>query len=152
MENENLDTLLTALYVKLDDEIEGTRRMGRPPLLTGSGLVCLAVALPGYESGARWLRFARKHLSGMFPVPAATVRLQQRLRTASPLVKKAFRVLATDTDLWFDNPAIALPTPDSSGPAPVPGAGQSLRTAASLSGQAASPSFVCQNLAIRYER
>src|SRR6266536_2560940 len=61
--------------------------MGRPPLLTGSGLVCLAVALPGYESGARWLRFARKHLSGMFPVPAATVRLQQRLRTASPLVK-----------------------------------------------------------------
>ncbi len=111
MENENLDTLLTALYVKLDDEIEGTRRMGRPPLLTGSGLVCLAVALPGYESGARWLRFARKHLSGMFPVPAATVRLQQRLRTASPLVKKAFRVLATDTDLWFDNHWIASSTP-----------------------------------------
>jgi len=53
VENENLDTLLTALYVKLDDEIEGTRRMGRPPLLTGSGLVCLAVALPGYERGAR---------------------------------------------------------------------------------------------------
>ncbi len=85
--------------------------MGRPPLLTGSGLVCLAVALPGYERGARWLRFARKYLSGMFPVPAATVRLQQRLRTASPLVKKAFRVLATDTDLWFDNHWIASSTP-----------------------------------------
>ena len=39
-----LNTLLTGLYVKIDDEIGGTRWMGRPPLLTDSELVCLAVA------------------------------------------------------------------------------------------------------------
>ncbi|MFF3878227.1 hypothetical protein [Streptomyces sp. NPDC001978] len=41
---QDLDTLLTALYVKIDDEIGGTRWMGRPPLLTDSELVCLALA------------------------------------------------------------------------------------------------------------
>jgi nucleotide-binding universal stress UspA family protein len=34
----DLDTLITALYVKTDDEIGGTRWLGRPPRLTGSGL------------------------------------------------------------------------------------------------------------------
>jgi hypothetical protein len=42
--------------------------MGRPPLLSDSGLVCLAVAqaLLDHRSEARWLRYASKHLSGMF--------------------------------------------------------------------------------------
>ena len=64
----DLNTLLTALYVKIDDEI-GTRCLGRPPLLSDSELVCLAVAraLLGYYSEARWLRYANKHLTGMFP-------------------------------------------------------------------------------------
>jgi hypothetical protein len=47
------NTLLTALYVKIDDQIGGTRRMGRPPL-TDSELVCLALAqalLRRYRSG-----------------------------------------------------------------------------------------------------
>ena len=65
----DLNTLLTALYVKIDDEIGGTRWLGRPPLLSDSELVCLAVAqaLLGYHSEARWLRYAHKHLTGMFP-------------------------------------------------------------------------------------
>lgn len=40
----DLNTLLTALYVKIDDELETGRRMGRPPQLTDSELVTLAVA------------------------------------------------------------------------------------------------------------
>ncbi|MFD5754459.1 hypothetical protein ACFWIZ_04165 [Streptomyces sp. NPDC127044] len=46
----------------------GTRRRGRLPLLTDSELVCLDLAqgLLGHRSEARWLRFARKHLTGMF--------------------------------------------------------------------------------------
>ncbi|MET8052743.1 hypothetical protein ABZU75_34615 [Streptosporangium sp. NPDC005286] len=66
----DLDTLVTALYVKIDDEIGETRWMGRPPLLSDSELVCLAVAqaLLGYHSEARWLRYARKHLFGP-PLP-----------------------------------------------------------------------------------
>jgi hypothetical protein len=40
----DLDTLVTALYVMIDDEIGDRRWLGRPPLLTDSELVCLAVA------------------------------------------------------------------------------------------------------------
>ncbi|MGP4003109.1 IS982 family transposase, partial [Streptomyces sp. 8N706] len=48
----NLDALLTALYVKIDDEIGGTRWLGRPPQLTDSELITLAVAqaLLGFTS------------------------------------------------------------------------------------------------------
>jgi hypothetical protein len=65
----DLNTLLTALYVKIDDEIGEARRSGRPPLLSDSELVCLAVAqaLLDFHSGARWLRYAGKHLTGMLP-------------------------------------------------------------------------------------
>ena len=51
----DLNTLLTAQYVKIDDEIGGTRCLGRPPLLSDSELVCLAVAqaLLEYHSEAR---------------------------------------------------------------------------------------------------
>ncbi|MGW1306742.1 IS982 family transposase, partial [Streptomyces sp. NPDC002514] len=37
---QDLNTLLTALYVKIDDELGGPRWMGRPPVLTDSELVC----------------------------------------------------------------------------------------------------------------
>jgi hypothetical protein len=65
----NLDALLTALYVKIDDEIGGTRWLGRPPRLTDSELVTLAVAqaLPGFTSESRRLRFMDSRLGAMFP-------------------------------------------------------------------------------------
>jgi hypothetical protein len=110
---QDLNTLLTALYVKIDDEIGGTRWMGRPPLLTDSELVCLAVAqaLLGHRSEARWLRFARKHLSGMFPYLPQQSGYNKRLRSALPLVKRMIRELAMDSDLWFDNHWIVDSTP-----------------------------------------
>ena len=90
---QDLNTLLTALYVKIDDEIGGTWWMGRPPLLTDSELVYLAVAqaLLGYRSEARWLRFARKHLAGMFPYLPQQSGCNKRLRSALPLVKRMIR-------------------------------------------------------------
>ncbi|MFE2541742.1 hypothetical protein ACFXDK_16815 [Actinacidiphila glaucinigra] len=54
-----LNTLVTALYVKIDDEWAGILRLpGRPPKLSHSELLCLAVmqALLGFHSEARWLR------------------------------------------------------------------------------------------------
>lgn len=55
----DLDALLTALEVKIDDEITDTRWLGRPPRLTDPELVCLAVAqaMLGFTSESRWLRF-----------------------------------------------------------------------------------------------
>jgi hypothetical protein len=111
--NERLDTLLTGLYVKIDDEIGKTRCLGRPPQLSDSELVCLAVAqaLMGFASEARWLRFARTHLGSMFPYLPGRPGYNKRLRAALPLVKKAIRLLATDTDFWFDNHWIVDSTP-----------------------------------------
>ncbi|MEU9735929.1 IS982 family transposase [Streptomyces sp. NPDC048002] len=87
--------------------------MGRPPQLSDSELVCLAVAqaLLGFASEARWLRFARTNLASMFPYLPQRPGYNKRLRSALPLVKIAIRLLATDTDFWFDNHWIVDSTP-----------------------------------------
>jgi hypothetical protein len=99
--------------VKIDDKIRGSRSMGRPPLLSDSELVCLAVAqaLLGHHSEARWLRFARTHLLGMFPYLPQQSGYNKRLRAALPLVKQMIRELATDSDFWFDTHWIVDSTP-----------------------------------------
>jgi len=109
----DLNTLLTALYVKIDDEIGGTRCTGRPPKLSDSELVCLAVAqaLLGYCSEARWLRYAVKHLRSMFPYLPQRAGYNKRLRAALPMVKRVIRELARDCDFWFDNHWITDSTP-----------------------------------------
>ncbi|QMU73896.1 IS982 family transposase [Streptacidiphilus sp. P02-A3a] len=91
----------------------GTRCIGRPPLLSDSGLVCLAVAqaLLGYHSESRWLRYANKHLTGMFPYLPQHAGYNKRLRSALGLVKRLIRELATDSDFWFDNHWITDSTP-----------------------------------------
>jgi len=40
----DIETLITALYVKIDDELGGPRWLDRPPVLTDSELVCPAAA------------------------------------------------------------------------------------------------------------
>jgi hypothetical protein len=60
----NLDTLLTALYVELIDRVlpslgwSRARRPGRKPALDDGELLCLAVAqhLLGIASERRWIR------------------------------------------------------------------------------------------------
>ena len=110
---QNLDTLLTALYVKIDDEIAGQPRPGRPPLVSDAELVCLAVAqvLLSYPSEARWLRSVRKRLPGMFPHLPKQPGYNKRLRAARPLITRTIRLLAFDTDFWFDNHWILDSTP-----------------------------------------
>src|SRR4051794_3626330 len=95
----------------------GPGGMGRPPLPSDSELVCLAVAqaLLGHRSEARWLRFARKHLTGMFPYLPQQSGYNKRLRAALPLVKRMIRELAMDSDLWFDGHWIVDSTPVSCG-------------------------------------
>jgi hypothetical protein len=74
----DLDTLLTALYCFLDDNVIDRRRIGRPPLLTDAELLCLAIAqvLLGFPGERRWIRYARKNLRHLFPTcptsPATT--------------------------------------------------------------------------------
>jgi hypothetical protein len=110
---EKLDTLLTALYVHIDDHLPRTRWLGRPPRLTDAELVTLAVAqvLLGFHSEARWIRFARAHLRAMFPNLPRRPAYNKRLRAARPLIQQAVRLLATYCDLWHDPVWITDSTP-----------------------------------------
>ena len=109
----DLETLITALYVKIDDQVKRPRWPGRPPLLTDSELICLAVAqaLLQVHSEARWLRFVGQRLGGMFPYRPQRPGYNKRLRAALPLVKRVIRDLAEDSDFWFDNHWIVDSTP-----------------------------------------
>ena len=109
----DLNTLLTALYVKIDDRLADRRRMGRPPKLTDAELVTLAVAqaLLGFTSEARWLRFLPVRMPGAFRYLPGQSGYNRRLRAALPLVKQVMRWLATDTDLWTDDTWIVDSTP-----------------------------------------
>ena len=109
----DLDTLVTALYVKIDDMLVKDRRPGHPARLSQPELVCLAVAqaLLGFHSEHRWIRFALCHLRGAFPYLPHQPGYNKRLRAALPLVKQVIRDLAADSDFWFDNVWIADSTP-----------------------------------------
>ena len=108
-----ISTLLTALYVKIDDWLGRCSRPGRPPLLSDAELVTLAVAqaLLGVRPEARWLRFVPAHLPGAFPYLPGQSGYNKRLRAALPLLARAIWVLAQDTDLWDDLAWIVDSTP-----------------------------------------
>ncbi|MDX8055217.1 IS982 family transposase [Lentzea sp. BCCO 10_0798] len=109
----DLNTLLTALYVKIDDCLGRPARAGRPPRLTDAELLTLAVAqaLLGIRSEARWLRFLPRHLPDAFTYLPQQSGYNKRLRTAVPLLKKVIRLLAVDTDLWTDATWVVDSTP-----------------------------------------
>lgn len=110
----NLDTLITALYVKIDDDEKGLARLpGRPPVLSHSELICLAVmqAMLGYHCEARWLRYVKANLGHLFPFVPLQPGYNKRLRAATPQVKRIIRVLGQDTDFWNDTVWIADSTP-----------------------------------------
>ncbi|WP_066361505.1 IS982 family transposase [Herbidospora mongoliensis] len=117
---KDLNTLATALYVKIDDHLIAfpdlaphRPRTGIQPLISDAELVTLAVlsALLGFTSERRWLRHARTHLSGMFPYLPGQSGYNKRLRAASALVLHIIRVLGRDTSLWNDDVWVADSTP-----------------------------------------
>lgn len=110
----DLDTLVIALYVKIDDDVADTARLpGRPPKLSHAELICLAVmqAMLGFTSEAHWLRHVRAHLGHLFPFVPLQPGYNKRLRAALPQIKRIIRVLALDTDFWHDTVWIADSTP-----------------------------------------
>jgi len=116
----DLDTLATALYVKIDELLERAPHLapwrpavGIAPKLSDAELVTLAVlqALLGFCSEARWLRHARAHLGGLFPYLPKQPGYNKRLRAAAGLIGRVIRMLATDTTFWTDDVWVADSTP-----------------------------------------
>lgn len=108
--NTQLNTLLTTLYVYLDDQVlpdlgvSRDRRPGRKPVLSDAELLCLAVAqhLLGFSSETRWIRYSRIHLSGMFPGIPHQSGYNKRLRAAGPVIAATITALARDTPSWHE--------------------------------------------------
>lgn len=106
----NLETLLTALYVELDDRVlpllgwSRDHRRGRKPALDDAELLCLAVAqqLLGIASERRWIRYARSRLAGMFPRLPGQSGYGKRLRASGGLLSAVITELARDTASWHD--------------------------------------------------
>jgi hypothetical protein len=106
----NLDALLTALYVDLDDRVlpalgwSREHRPGRKPVLSDAELACLAAAqqLLGIASERRWIRYARKHLAALFPYLPGQSGYGKRLRTLGGLLAAVITELARDTPSWHD--------------------------------------------------
>jgi hypothetical protein len=100
----DLDTLVIALYVTIDEQRGPRDGPGRPPKLSDAELVCLAVAqvLLGIASERRWLRLASQRLGHLFPYLPTASAYNRRLRRAAPLVCLAIHDLATHTPTWWD--------------------------------------------------
>ena len=116
----DLDTLATALYVRIDDALKDDPSLapwrptvGIAPRLTDAELVTVAVlqALLGFTSETRWLRHARAHLGHLFPYLPGQSGYNKRLRAAANLITILVRVLATDTSAWTDDTWLVDSTP-----------------------------------------
>ena len=116
----DLDTLATALYVRVDDllksepgRVPSRPRVGIAPKLTDAELVTLSViqALLGFTSEARWLRYARAHLRTLFPYLPQQPGYNKRLRKLTATIGWLIATLGQDTSLFGDDVWVADSTP-----------------------------------------
>ena len=119
MEND-IETLATALYVKIDDMLRDWPDLapvrpaaGTPLTLSDAELLTMTVmsALLGFTSERRWLRYADKELAGMFPRTIGQSGWNKRVRKAFFLFIRVIRMLAMDTSLWCDDVWVVDSTP-----------------------------------------
>jgi hypothetical protein len=116
----DLDTLATALYVRIDDLLKAHPQwapwrpaVGIAPELSDAEVLTLAVlqALLGYVSEAHWLRFARKHMRHLFPYLPGQPGYNKRLRKLTGTMCWLIRVLAASTSMWSDDVWVVDSTP-----------------------------------------
>jgi hypothetical protein len=116
----DLDTLATALYVKIDDLLRMAPQhapwrpaIGFSPQISDAELVTLAVmqALLGFTSESRWLRFATTHLRHLFPYLPQQPGYNKRLRNLAATISWLIGMLARDTTLWTDDVWVIDSTP-----------------------------------------
>jgi hypothetical protein len=110
-----LDTLLIALYVEIDDHVivSGRRRPGQPKRLSDAELVCLAVAqvLLGARSEHHWLRMCYARLGHLFPYLPHQPGYHKRLKAAAPLLAAVMDHLARQCPSWHDPVRLVDATP-----------------------------------------
>jgi hypothetical protein len=116
----DLDTLVIALYVQVDDilKVNPNRVPWRPavgiaPRISDAEMVTLAVAqaVLGFTSEARWLRFGRSHLHHLFPYLPRRPGYNKRLRKLAGTLSWLIRALGMRTSMFSDDVWLADSTP-----------------------------------------
>ena len=110
----DLDTLLTALYVLIDDHVlePGPRRPGHPKKLSDAELVCLATAqVLGARSEHHWLRLCYGRLGHLFPYLPKQPGYHKRVKAAAPLLAAVMDHLARQCPSWHDQVRLIDATP-----------------------------------------
>jgi len=92
----DLDSLLTALYVLVDDLLPARKGAGRHPKITDAELITLAVAqiFLDCHSERRFLRLARRRLSHLFPYIPQQSGYNKRIRALAPRICLVINELA----------------------------------------------------------
>jgi hypothetical protein len=121
--SNELNTLLTALYVFVDDHVVVPRSgRGRRPELSDAELVTVAVAqgLLGFHSERRWIRhlLADPAWQAMFPSLPRQPGHHKCLKAARPLLCRAIGALAAGCPSWFDDMWMTDATPLPCGASP----------------------------------
>ena len=118
--DKNIETLATALYVKIDDMLLAEPGLApwrpegsMPATVSDAELLAMAVmsALLGFRSERRWLRYASTRLTGLFPRQIGQAGYNKRLRKMIFLLMTVIRRLGMDTSLWTDDVWIVDSTP-----------------------------------------
>jgi Transposase DDE domain len=109
----DLDALLVHVYVLVDDLLPRRRRFGRPPLISDSELICLAVAqvLLDCPNERRFLRLAERRLGHLFPYIPGQAGFNKRLRALAPQLLEAITLLARLSPSFCDRLRLLDSTP-----------------------------------------
>jgi hypothetical protein len=109
----DLDALLISLYVLVDCLVLARRRFGRPPRLSDSELICLAIAqvLLDCPNERRFLRLAKQRLGHLFPYIPGQSGFNKRLRRLVPQLVEAITLLARLSPSFCDRLRLLDSTP-----------------------------------------
>lgn len=116
----DLDTLVTALYVRTDDllkahpeRVPARPRVGITPKITDAELLTVAVmqALLGYTCERRWLRYTQGNLTGWFPNLPGQSGYNKRLRKLAPTMAWLIAALGAETTVVSDDVWVVDSTP-----------------------------------------
>lgn len=100
----DLDALVTALYVWVDDLLPARSGPGRPPRLTDAELIALAVAQVFLDcpNDRRFLAFARWRLRHLFPYLPKQPGYNKRVRALAPRIIAVVNALAFSSEAFCD--------------------------------------------------
>jgi hypothetical protein len=109
----DLDALLTCLYVLVDDLLPARQRLGRPPRISDSELICLAIGqvLLDCPNERRFLRLAQRRLGHLFPYIPGQSGFNKRLRGLAPQLLQAITLLGRLSPSFCDRLRLLDSTP-----------------------------------------